>query len=65
MDRIRSPSPVAGIRSRDLRINGIQAKGYCQDEMIEPVKRYVPKAEARALLEELKPVQGQPEAGNE
>src|SRR5206468_967132 len=51
----RQLSPY-GIRPRNLRINGTQAKGYCQEEMIETVRRYVPKAEARALMEELKAV---------
>jgi hypothetical protein len=44
-----------GIRPRNLRINGEQAKGYCQKDMVEPVRRYVPKTEARALIDELKP----------
>ena len=43
----------------------MQAKGYCQEEMIEPVKRYVPRAEARSLLDELKPVEEKQEPGNE
>ncbi len=43
-----------GIRPRNLRINGTQAKGYCQEDMVEIVRRYVPKAEARALIDELK-----------
>lgn len=44
-----------GIRPRNLRIDGAQAKGYCQEDMIETVRRYVPKSEARALIDELKP----------
>ena len=44
-----------GIRSRNLRINGTQAKGYYKDDMLETVRRYVPKAEALALIDELKP----------
>jgi putative DNA primase/helicase len=44
-----------GIRPRNLRINGAQAKGYCQEDMMETVRRYVPKSEARALLDELEP----------
>ena len=40
-----------------------QAKGYCQEDLIETVRRYMPKAEARALIEELKPAgQEGPEA---
>jgi putative DNA primase/helicase len=50
----RQLSPY-GIRPRNLRIEGTQAKGYCQGDMIETVQRYVPKAEARALIDELKP----------
>ena len=45
-----------GIRPRNLRIDGNQAKGYYQDEMVETVRRYVPKSEARALIDEIKPV---------
>ena len=41
-----------GIRPRNLRINGVQAKGYCQEDLVEPIRRYLPKAEARALLDE-------------
>ena len=33
--------------------------------MIEPVKRYVPKAEARALLDELRPVEEKQERDSE
>ncbi|HEV2394576.1 MAG TPA: DUF3631 domain-containing protein [Verrucomicrobiae bacterium] len=50
----RQLSPY-GIRPRNLRIEGIQAKGYCQEDMVETVRRYVPKSEARALLDELRP----------
>ena len=49
----RQLSPY-GIRPRNLRIDGMQAKGYCQEEMLESVRRYVPKAEARALLDEMR-----------
>ena len=45
-----------GIRPRNLRIEGIQAKGYYQEDMTETVRRYVPKSEARALIDEIKPV---------
>jgi hypothetical protein len=44
-----------GIRPRNLRINGTQAKGYCQEDMVETVRRYVPKSEARHLIDELEP----------
>jgi hypothetical protein len=50
----RQLSPY-GIRPRNLRINAIQGRGYYEQEMIEMVRRYLPKAEARALLDELKP----------
>jgi hypothetical protein len=50
----RQLSPY-GIRPRNLRINGTQAKGYFMDDMIDTVRRYVPRAEARALIDELKP----------
>ncbi|HWX22761.1 MAG TPA: DUF3631 domain-containing protein, partial [Candidatus Binatia bacterium] len=50
----RQLSPY-GIRPHNLRINGNQAKGYCQEDMLETIRRYVPKAEARALIDELKP----------
>jgi hypothetical protein len=43
-----------GIRPRNLRIDGIQAKGYYEEDMIETVRRYVPKSEARGLIDELK-----------
>ena len=45
-----------GIRPRNLRIGGVQAKGYYQEDMVETVRRYVPKSEARALIDEIKPV---------
>jgi hypothetical protein len=45
-----------GIRPRNLRIEGVQAKGYCQEDLVEPIRRYLPKAEARALLDEFTPV---------
>ena len=45
----RQLSPY-GIRSRNMRIDGAQAKGYCAEDLIESVRRYVPQAEARALL---------------
>jgi hypothetical protein len=51
-----------GIRPRNLRINGTQAKGYCQEDMVEIVRRYVPKAEARALIDELKRAPEEPPA---
>jgi len=57
----RQLSPY-GIRPRNLRINGAQAKGYCQEDMIETVRRYVPKSEARALLDELKPASEEAQA---
>jgi hypothetical protein len=34
-------------------------KGYCVEDLVEVVRRYVPKAEARALLDELKVVKEQ------
>ena len=43
-----------GIRPRTLRIGEAQAKGYCQEDMVDTVRRYVPKAEARALMDEFK-----------
>ena len=49
----RQLSPY-GIRSRNMRIEGVQAKGYCQEDMVESVRRYVSKAEARALLDEIR-----------
>jgi len=51
----RQLSPY-GIRPRNLRIDGAQEKGYCQEDMIDTVRRYVPKAEVQSLLDELKPV---------
>jgi len=41
-------------KAADAVWDGVQLKGYYQDDMIEPVRRYVPKAEARALLDEFK-----------
>jgi hypothetical protein len=52
----RQLSPY-GIRPGNLRIGGVQAKGYRQEDMIEVVRRYVPKSEARALLDEFAPVE--------
>jgi hypothetical protein len=43
-----------GVRPRNLRINGIQAKGYYQEELAELCRRYVPKSELRTLLDEFK-----------
>jgi hypothetical protein len=56
-----------GIRARNLRIEGVQAKGYCQEDLVEPIRRYVPKAEARALLDEFTQVseEGPDQSGSE
>jgi hypothetical protein len=68
----RQLSPY-GIRPHNLRINGVQAKGYCRADMLETVRRYVPQADAKALVDELRPLpeqspgsqssNGQPENG--
>ena len=52
---VRQLNPY-GIRPRNLRINSVQAKRYCQEDLVEPIRRYLPKAEARALLDEFTPV---------
>ncbi|HEV2209000.1 MAG TPA: DUF3631 domain-containing protein [Verrucomicrobiae bacterium] len=49
-----------GIRPRNLRVDGEQAKGYEREELTELCLRYVAKSELRALLDELRPV---PETG--
>lgn len=59
----RQLSPY-GIRPRNLRINGRQAKGYCSEDMTDAVRRYVSKAEARALLDELGPVKDEEKAAD-
>lgn len=58
----RQLSPY-GIRSRNLRIDGMQAKGYYQEDMTETVRRYVPKAEVRVLLDEMKTGSQEPSNG--
>ena len=45
-----------GIRSRNLRINGTQAKGYFQDDMMDVFRRYISKSELNALKAEAKPI---------
>ena len=56
-----------GIRSRNLRINGQQAKGYEQTEVLEVCQRYVGKTELRAMLDEMRsaaePQPNMPESG--
>jgi hypothetical protein len=49
-----------GIRTRNLRLGGQQAKGYDRDEVTELCLRYVTKSELRALVDEMRPA---PEAG--
>ena len=44
-----------GIRSRNLRIEGRQAKGYDREELTDLCLRYVTKSELRAMLDELRP----------
>ncbi len=41
-----------GIRPRNLRLNGTQAKGYLLEEMMDVFRRYIPKSEARAFIDE-------------
>ena len=53
-ERGRRPIANSQWEMANGRINGAQAKGYCQEDMVETVRRYVPKSEARALLEEIK-----------
>ena len=43
-----------GIRPRMMRINGAQARGYCREEILEVVRRYVSKPEGRRLVDELR-----------
>jgi putative DNA primase/helicase len=42
-----------GIRPRNLRIDGAQAKGYYKEELLELCRRYVAKSELRAFIDEL------------
>jgi hypothetical protein len=49
----RQLSPY-GIRPRMMRINGAQARGYCKEDILEVVQRYVPKPEGRRLMAELR-----------
>jgi putative DNA primase/helicase len=42
-----------GIRPRSIRIGGILAKGYVQEEMVEAFRRYIPKTEIDRIHEEL------------
>jgi hypothetical protein len=44
-----------GIRPRNVRIDGQQAKGYEREELLELCQRYVSKSEVRALMEDLRP----------
>ena len=37
-----------------MRINGAQARGYCREEILEVVRRYVSKPEGRRLVDELR-----------
>ncbi len=52
-----------GIRSRTMRIGEQQAKGYCEEDVVEVVRRYVPKAQASALVDELRPAVEEPQTG--
>ncbi len=52
-----------GIRSRTMRIGEQQAKGYCEEDVVEVVRRYVPKAQASALVDELRPAAEEPQTG--
>jgi hypothetical protein len=43
-----------GIRSRNLRIEGTQAKGYYREELLDLCLRYVRRSELKAMLDELR-----------
>ena len=49
-----------GIRPRNLRINGTQAKGYLQEDMLDAFRRYIPRSELAARLAESKPTASDP-----
>jgi sulfite reductase beta subunit-like hemoprotein len=51
-----------GIRPRTIWIGDSHAKGYYLAELQETMQRYVPKAEAQAYLDELKPKKKEPPA---
>jgi hypothetical protein len=42
-----------GIRPRNLHVDGVQAKGYVFDELVEVCRRYVPRSEIDALKAEV------------
>jgi len=41
-----------GIRPRNLRIDGVQAKGYLHEDLREIARRYITKSEIQSLLQE-------------
>jgi hypothetical protein len=43
-----------GVRPRTLWIGGSAAKGYVQEDLQEAFARYIPKSQAKAMLEELR-----------
>ena len=45
-----------GIRPRNIRINGDQAKGYLQEDMMDVFRRYITKSEIKSLMAEAKEV---------
>ena len=43
-----------GVRPRSIWINGVSRKGYMKEDFGDIFKRYIPKAEAQELFEELR-----------
>jgi hypothetical protein len=39
-----------GVQSRNIRIDGIQAKGYLQEDFTDVFRRYIPRSEIKSLL---------------
>jgi putative DNA primase/helicase len=57
-----------GIGSRNMRINGIQAKGYYHEELLDLCLRYVTKSELKAMMDEMRwepKTEAAPPAGKE
>lgn len=42
-----------GLHPRTMRLNGEQGKGYSLEDFVDIIQRYVPKSEARSLIDEL------------
>jgi len=52
-----------GVRPKTMWIGDKAAKGYLEDDLMEAIRRYVPKAAVRSMIDDLHTAAKKPEAG--